>query len=168
MTCQSKRVSKLRRKTNNALATWLDQQRTDPYIAQCLNYVIEHDGTVSFTETMRRYTLDEQYIEAAQCQDQIGFYNLILGRLAKHWKRLQTHHLSRTYPRKRYSADAWMKRLVYQLYKRMKTLWKNRCDIVHRTEGKAISKRERKALKKKLSNNMHWDCRDFVRMTVTS
>ena len=150
LTCSSKRIIKLRIKTNNILANWFEQQRTDPYITQCLNYVLDHDGTVSFTEAMQRYTLDEQYLEAAQCQDQIGFNNLIMGRLAKHWKRLQTHHLSLICPRKRYSADAWMKRLVYQFYKRMKTLWKNRCDLVHRAEGKAISKRDRKELKKEI------------------
>ena len=150
LTCTSKRVTKLRNKTNNTIYSWFDQQHTDPCISQCFKYVLDHNGTISFEDAMNRYTLCEEYLDAARYQDRIGFDNMLMGRLTKHWKRLQSHYLSLMFPRNRYSAEAWMKRLIYQLYKRMKTLWKNRCDIVHRADGKAVSKRERQALKKEI------------------
>ena len=36
------------------------------------------------------------------------------------------------------------------MYKQMRAIWRKQCELVHGIEGKAISKRERKALRKEI------------------
>ena len=147
LVCTSKRIYKRRMKTINDMSKWFDEQRTDPLISQCVDSVLRQDGNLSFKTAMTNLTLDSNYLHAAACQDIIGFKNFIIGRVSREWKHLQAQYLIRTYPDKRYSAIAWVKRWVYRIYKRMGDLWKNRCDLVHKMEGKEISRREKRALK---------------------
>ena len=90
------------------------------------------------------------YIQAARSQDYINYDNFQLGRISRYWKPLQAHYIENGLRNKRLSADAWAKRLVYQLYQRMRSIWTRRCKIVHGSNGREISRRERKALKKEI------------------
>ena len=86
-------------------------------------------------------------MSTAQQQDDIGFFNFLFGRVAKSWATLQDQYLLANFPKKRFSADVWSRRWVYQLYKRMQMIWKYRCDIVHQKDGKGVSRRQRKILR---------------------
>ena len=145
--CESTRAKKFRNKTHTALSEWMEQQHTDPIINQCFMLVLTGNGNISFTTAMERYTNDVTYHEAVRSQDLIGYYNFQFGRISKAWKFLQETHLHRHYNGKRYSHEAWTKRFIYQLYRRLRDIWRKRCDSVHGSRGKATSKRERKAIK---------------------
>ena len=108
--------------------------------------VLSNNGEISFSEAMQRYTNQDMYLEAARSQDLIGFVNFQFGRISRSWKFLQEMYLNRRYNGRRYSYEAWTKRLIYQLYQRLKAIWRRRCVIVHGSLGKEISKRERKAV----------------------
>ena len=62
----------------------------------------------------------------------------------------QDKYISLNDPKRHTPASTWAKRVVYQFYIRMKSVWKKRCDLVHVADGKAISKREKKTLRKEI------------------
>lgn len=95
------------------MTTWFDQQHTDPYISQCIVLVLRENGTLTFTDAMKRFTLESAYINAAECQDKISFNNFSIGRISCEWKHVQAKYLLHHFPDRRYSAVAWVKRWVY-------------------------------------------------------
>ena len=54
------------------------------------------------------------------------------------------------FPVKKYSADAWIRRVVARIYRITQSFWEFRCEFVQGVESVLTSKRERKALKKKI------------------
>ena len=150
MRCPSRRMTRFRRKEDATISSWFDQNRTDPNIAEIIMTVLRDDGNTSFLQVARSFTTIEKYHEVANAQDIIGYQNFILGRISKHWKIQQADYRSRFCPDKRISTDAWAKRLIYQIYKRMRAIWRKRCELVHGIKGKNVSKRERKALRKEI------------------
>ena len=143
-------MTRFRRKEDATISSWFDQNRTDPNIAEIIMTVLRDDGNTSFLQAARSFTTIEKYHEVANAQDIIGYQNFILGRISKHWKIQQADYRSRFCPDKRFSTDAWAKRLIYQIYKRMRAIWRKRCELVHGIKGKNVSKRERKVLRKEI------------------
>ena len=109
-----------------------------------------NNGELSFEDAMATITNEDRYIQAARSQDIIGYDNFQFGRVSRHWRILQQSFLESHHSRRRYSAEAWSKRFIHQMYKRMKSIWKRRCEIVHGSKGRQISRREKKALKKEI------------------
>ena len=140
-------MAKYRRKEDRLLSEWLDQQKTDPMIAEVFVMVLRGDGRLTFLQAAQQLTTSPSYHDAAREQDIIGLRNFVLGRVSKLWKHCQSTYRSRFCPDKRFSTDVWAKRLVYQLYKRMRNIWRQRCTLVMGVNGKLASKRERKALR---------------------
>ena len=145
--CPSKRSKRCRKKTLTTLSQWFDQQHTDPFITQCVINVLSEDGKLSFYDAMMRLTDNDAHLDAAKSQDLIGFHNFQFDRISRLWKFVQEDYLIRRYNGKRYSYEAWTKRFIYQLYQRLRVIWRKRCEIVHGSVGKAVSKRKRKAVR---------------------
>ena len=150
VTCMSKRSKRCRKRTHTTLSEWFTHQHTDPIISQCILLVLSQNGDISFVDAMKRFTDDNMYLDTARSQDLIGFVDFQFGRISRSWKFLQERYLNETYNGRRYSYEVWTKRLVYQLYMILKVIWKRRCEIVHGSLGKEISKRERKAVRKEI------------------
>lgn len=134
------------------LNTWFDLQHTDPLISSCIASTLESPTDTSFYDTMSSLTDDEEYIQCALSQDSIGRVNFSFGRITKRWRLLQRGYLLREYSKTKFSADAWAKRLICKLYKMAQDLWIYRCDKVHGSDMKKISRREKKALKQEIKD----------------
>ena len=115
LSCTSRRCVHFRIETNTSLPEWFTQQHTGPFISQSILLVLFHDGTLSFEDSMRRFTNEELYIQAARSQDYINYDHFQFGRMSKYF--------------------------IYQLYRRMRSIWKKRCKIVHVSTGRKISRR---------------------------
>ena len=150
MQCMHKKAYNNRIRQIKDLQLWFDLQHTDPLISSCIVYTLESKVNVSFHDTMCALTDDDDYIQCALSQDMIGKVNLHFGRITKRWRQLQREYLLREYPKTKFSADAWAKRFVCKLYKMAQNVWKYRCDKVHGSDQKKISRREKRALKKEI------------------
>lgn len=130
----------------------MEQNPVDPFIQETFKHVLHHDGTVSFYDAMSLFSADPKYLNAAHSQDEIGYMNFQYGRISRLWGECQNQFLALNYPTRHTQPHTWPKRIVYQLYQRLRIIWKKRCDLVHGKDGRELSKRERRALRKEIKH----------------
>lgn len=68
------------------------------------------------------------------------------GRVSQKWRELQRRYFLFKYPTRKYSADAWIRRVIGRIYRMTRGLWKFRCEIVHGNEHVHTSRREKQKL----------------------
>ena len=119
--------------------------------------MLRNDGAISFLDATARLTDIDAYLRAARSQDEIGFENFVFGRISRSWMVCQDIFLLHNAPKRHTLASTWAKRVVYQLYVRMNSIWKKRRQLIHGADGKAVSKREKRRSVRKLSFNFDWD-----------
>ena len=150
--CTHKRATRNRCRQIRDLSTWFDLQHTDPIISSCIIQTLESSHEHNFYDSMVCLTSDEVYLQCALSQDAIGRTNFGFGGISKQWRTLQRDYLLREYSKTKFSADAWVKRLISKIYKMAQNLWRYRCARVHGSDTKKLSKRKRKALRKEIKD----------------
>lgn len=119
-------------------------------MTQCLINTLHRSASGSFAAEMQVLTTDSRYVATVADQDEIGWCNLLFGRIATGWKKLQhIHYISHT-STSRFSSIAWSKRFVGRLYRLSQSLLKFRCTQVHGVKNKLTSKREKKVMHREI------------------
>ena len=113
----ARNMRRYRKKTIKSLSQWLEQNGTDPILSEMILLVLYQDGNISFYKTAKMITDNEEYYRLALDQDCIGYQNFIMGRISFRWKKYQAALRLEFQQDNRFSADAWTKHLVYQLYR---------------------------------------------------
>lgn len=153
--CPNQKATDYRTQEYKKFIDWMTEQRTDSFIIDCIKGVLLDGFDMTFYDCMKNNTTDDLYLRAAREQDMIGRHNFLLGRISSVWKELQRRYLLRTYPKKNFSADAWVKRFIGKLYRTMSSIWRFRCDQVHGAELAMTSKREQKALRDEIKKQFN-------------
>ena len=125
------------------LAIWMEEADTDPCIA------------AFFMTTLRErsfpadHPIPDDLQQAVDDQRQIGWDNILFGRLATQWQDLQQTHLSSTKSRR--SAERWAADMTYKLLQLSHTLWTTRNGIVHERDQQGLLLAEGQTLREAIT-----------------
>jgi len=100
----------------DAFRLWLTQANTAPDIVHCLLSTLGFRGTSSFAAHA-----SFSILQAAKAQDQIGFFGLMVGRLATAWIPLQEAYYCSIHSQR--SAILWAVRVCHQLLQVTHAIW---------------------------------------------
>ena len=78
-----------------------------------------------------------QVRSAATEQDRIGLHNLLEGRISRKWRTLQAAELRRRESKR--TVNGWCGRAVLAVLEFSHRMWKQRCEILHATDGQGNS-----------------------------
>ena len=133
------------------LETHLCNLMTHPLIVETIVMTVHDRGHSTFTMNLPVQPTDvpnELYNlirQAAQAQDRIGFIPLFEGHIATAWKDAQ-EHAYREIPRCRKTGQTWSKKLISELYKMTRNMWKHRNDTLYNNQHMGTSYKRRKAI----------------------
>ena len=173
--CPQKEATFYRSQQFTIFSDWLISQKSDPHFRECVIMVLRSKTNMSFAAAMRTITTSRLHLTAAQEQDIIGLPNFLLGRLSRKWREVQRSYFSHQFPNKKFSADAWTRRVIAKIYKTSQSFWKFRCEYIHGVENVLTSNREKKALQKEIkkqfklgSEGIRAEHKDLLRGDVNS
>jgi hypothetical protein len=63
-------------------------------------------------------------------QTDIGWYNLLQGRISNHWVKIQSAYYKQLKSR-HYTGHTWARNLIHHLWEISWNMWKNRDNILH-------------------------------------
>ena len=79
---------------------------------------------------------------AVQNQNDIGWYNLLKGRVSKYWKQAQEIHYRTMKKDKKFSGNTWGIQLILELWGYSESIWLHRNDCKY-GEGSEVLERQR-------------------------
>ena len=146
ITCDSEQATKYRNDSITLFTNWLRDQLTDPAIVSCFSVALKNHNSQAFSHSIKHTDATPLHHTAAMEQDEVGYVNFFFGRVSQKWRELQRRYFLFKYPTRKYSADAWIRRVIGRIYRMTRGLWKFRCEIVHGNEHVHTSRREKQKL----------------------
>jgi hypothetical protein len=129
------------------LAQWFDQQETHPGIAHLLLSRLNawrHHQETRFPIPMIP-ALKTAYLD----QDEIGWFNLLQGRMSTYWVTLQSDYYTLIDSRR--SGTTWARRLISHLWELSWKMWLHRNHVLHEMPNAETEKEQRK-LDRRITN----------------
>jgi hypothetical protein len=128
--CDNEEMSAAYEKAITDFSKWMDEADTDPCIATYFTAALQERG---FPQD---YPLPSDMEGAEQDQRNMGWNNVLFGRLATKWMHLQELHLSSK--RSRRSSERWAADMTYKLLEMSHTLWMTRNGILHERDRQGM------------------------------
>ena len=114
------------------LQQWLVDANTDPDVQDYFSNELRCQGGPN----VGPQAIPARIHNAAWEQKQIGWDNLLRGRLSRHWRTLQEKYYLNQEPPK--SADRWAADLCYHLLQFSHSLWTQRNQILHERDAQGL------------------------------
>jgi hypothetical protein len=130
-----------------ALAVWLDQQETHPGIAHLI--LARLNAWRHHLETRFPIPLIPALKTAYLDQDEIGWFNLLQGRISTYWVTLQTDYYQLIESRR--SGTTWARRFISQLWDLSWKMWLHRNHVLHEMPN-AETEKEQRQLDRRITN----------------
>ena len=124
------------------LEQWFLEVDTEPNLAACLCRFLRFRGRESFSDMP---ILTQALRQAAEDQDNIGWDNLLEGRMSLQFRRHQKLYYRST--RSRRSVDSWASGLVERLVLLTHSQWIYRNSVVHHREADGLRREEQAELR---------------------
>ena len=131
------------------LETWFIDKDTCPEIADCIITAIARHKPTAFG-----LSADSLVEEAANQQDQIGWTNLLEGKISKLWRALQSTYLQELGSRN--TARTWAHGLIRQLLEFTHRMWLKRNHIRHKRAAEDGSPMDEESLDLQVQEQHEW------------
>ena len=115
--------------TADELSTWLDEEGTDPDIADCIVEYVKGRGGKTMADLLEELDLPPEFDKVAESQDAIGWQRTLEGMISKEFSRLQQHYWAEAGIQA--SIDTWASGLVTRLLEITHGQWIYRNFLVH-------------------------------------
>jgi hypothetical protein len=125
---------------------WMLETDTDPNIASYFTQALQE-------KTLPTTTLPPQLELAIQAQQQIGWNNLLFGRVATKWMGLQEEHYRTTGSRR--AAERWAADMTYRLLQFSHGLWMARNRLLHERDEQGLLLKEGQTLHDAMLERFH-------------
>ena len=124
--------------------TWMDDADTDPDIAAYFTSTLLHKGFPT------NDLVPPEIQQAAQEQSDIGWDNVLFGRLSTTWMELQASHYKAKESRR--SPERWAADMTYRLLQVSHGMWTTRNKFLHERDEQGLLLEEGQSLKEAMTS----------------
>ena len=151
--CKNEHAVRVRKDQLAKLSESLKKLKTDTAIYQLflsiLRTILENKSPLP-PEPVPNQQLTDELLDIFHDQRRIGWESFLQGLISTKWKIVQ----QRLYDEDKmdqikYNGDRWAKTMVNMMFQFNRTMWKNRCEIVHLLNEETLEQRKRQQLQKK-------------------